>query len=427
MAYYVNGSLAGKRFSLHELTKYIIPGINEGLYAMHSVNIIHKDIKPSNIMLQDDQHNVAIIDFGISSLEEDGNTVILTRTGMTPEYSAPESRLGLFLEESDYYSFGITLYELYTGYTPYHSLSAEQIAQFSALQKIPFPEDMPQRLRDLIAGLTYHDITNCGDKANPNRRWTYREVKRWLSGEDLPVPGETVTAQKLVPYQFKRQAYSDIAALTDALAADWEEGKRHLFRGLLLGHFKNFNSAVAELCMAAEDSGSPPDVAFFRFLYQLNPQLTALCWMGRRWENLREFGAALKAELQSSAPADSGDIGRMFGWHILSEYASLTLPENDDARDVTQMPETLYLKRHKDEHDRQAVLYAAAFLLSGDRSFKADEQSFTDYASLLTHLDALLTGSQEKYQAFCDKIFRDGAMHPELEGWLIALGKYAPY
>ena len=90
-----------------------------GTTAMHDNGIIHKDLKPSNIMITEDGKSIAIIDFGISSAVESGSTVIVTRTGMTPQYSAPETFRDLFLSESDYYSMGITIYELYCGKTPY--------------------------------------------------------------------------------------------------------------------------------------------------------------------------------------------------------------------------------------------------------------------------------------------------------------------
>ena len=101
LPYYKYGSLEGKTFSFERLRKEIIPALNDGLLALHKKNIIHKDLKPSNIMLCDDQKGVAIIDFGISSIREGGNTVVVTKTGMTPEYSAPETFRNLFLEESD--------------------------------------------------------------------------------------------------------------------------------------------------------------------------------------------------------------------------------------------------------------------------------------------------------------------------------------
>ena len=116
LPYYRSGSLRGRRFSYEELRARIIPEINEALAALHDAGILHKDLKPSNIMLTDGG-DIAVIDFGISSVQTDGSTVVVTSTGMTPEYSAPETFSRLFLEESDYYSFGITLYELFCGTT----------------------------------------------------------------------------------------------------------------------------------------------------------------------------------------------------------------------------------------------------------------------------------------------------------------------
>ena len=172
MPYFKNGSIQGKKFNFNELKNCIIPCINEGLHVLHRAGIIHKDLKPANIMYNDDGKTVAIIDFGISSFETNGNTVIVTKTGMTPEYSAPEAYRGLFLEESDYYSFGITLSELFCGKYPYRGLSAEEIAKYTSIQRIPLSSDMPQELKDLITALTYYDITNRNEKKNPNRRWT---------------------------------------------------------------------------------------------------------------------------------------------------------------------------------------------------------------------------------------------------------------
>ena len=133
LPYYKNGSLKGEKFTLEELKEEVIPSLNEGLHALHEVGIIHKDLKPSNIMLSDDGQSVAIIDFGISSVRENDATVVVTRTGMTPEYSAPETFRNAFLEESDYYSLGITIFELYYGKTPYDNMDKEKIAQYVAV------------------------------------------------------------------------------------------------------------------------------------------------------------------------------------------------------------------------------------------------------------------------------------------------------
>lgn len=167
LPYYKNGSLQGKRLSYQELRETVIPCINEALKELHKIGVIHKDLKPSNIMRLDNGRDVAIIDFGISSVIDDGRTVLVTKTGMTPEYSAPETFRSVFLEESDYYSLGITLYELFCGRTPYAGMSNDEITQYMSIQKIPFPDEMPKALKELIAGLTYSDLANRNDKKIP--------------------------------------------------------------------------------------------------------------------------------------------------------------------------------------------------------------------------------------------------------------------
>ena len=191
LPYYKLGSLQGKRFSPKQLRRMVIPCMNKALRSLHNVGILHKDLKPANIMMLSSGKGIALIDFGISSVMDNGLSVVVTNSGWTTAYASPEALRGVYLEESDYYSFGITLYELFCGHNPYGNLSATEKARFAAIQKITYPEDMPQDLRELITGLTYNDLTNRDDLTNPNRRWTYDEVKNWLDGKAQPVPGES--------------------------------------------------------------------------------------------------------------------------------------------------------------------------------------------------------------------------------------------
>lgn len=431
LPYYKNGSLLGKKFSFDELKKTIIPCINEALRVLHQNDIIHKDLKPSNIMLLDDNKSVAIIDFGISSVVEEGNTVLVTKTGMTPEYSAPETFRNLFLEESDYYSFGITLYELYCGYTPYKNMNAEEIAQFTAVQRIPFPKDMPQELQDLISAVTYFDITNRNKKNNPNRRWTYTEVDNWCKGKKQVIPGEGTGfgAEKAIPpYIFLDQAYKDIPSLITALASNWNDGKKQLYRGLLSSFFKNFNPEIAGYCMDAEEEATrtagKDDIIFWDLLYKIYPELNGLYWMGQTYESLPALGRDMLERLWRNDKSNYSYWDSILGNKLLTNYLSKVKSKNENLADAASALETAHNVGNRSKRDTIMNYYTMAYLLSGQKLFAIGEKRLKSVSELTAHMKGLLDSSYEEFEDFCHSMIDyDDTLDVQLEAWLIALGK----
>lgn len=431
LPYYKNGSLQGRQFTMEELKKTIIPCINEALKVLHQNDIIHKDLKPSNIMLLDDNKSVAIIDFGISSVVEQGNTVLVTKTGMTPEYSAPETFRNLFLEESDYYSFGITLYELYCGYTPYKNMNAEEIAQFTAVQRIPFPKDMPQELQDLISAVTYFDITNRNKKNNPNRRWTYAEVDNWCKGKKQVIPGEGTGfgAEKAIPpYTFLGQAYKDMPSLITALASNWNDGKKQLYRGLLSAFFKNFNPEIAGYCMDAEEEATrtagKDDIIFWDLLYKIYPELNGFYWMGQIYESLPALGRDMLERLWRNDRSNYSYWDGILGNKLLTNYLSKVKSKNNNLATASAALETSHNVGNKNKRDTMMNYYTMAYLLSGQKLFAIGEKRLKNVSELTTHMKGLLDSSYEEFEDFCHSLIGyDDTLDVQLEAWLIALGK----
>ena len=431
LPYYKNGSLQGRRFSMEELKTTIIPCINEALKVLHQNDIIHKDLKPSNIMLLDDNKSVAIIDFGISSVVEQGNTVLVTKTGMTPEYSAPETFRNLFLEESDYYSFGITLYELYCGYTPYKNMNAEEIAQFTAVQRIPFPKDMPQELQDLISAVTYFDITNRNKKNNPNRRWTYAEVNNWCKGKKQVIPGEGTGfgVEKAIPsYTFLGQQYKDIPSLITALASNWNDGKKQLYRGLLSAFFKNFNPEIAGYCIDAEEEATrtagKDDIIFWDLLYKIYPELNGFYWMGQIYESLPALGRDMLERLWRNDKSNYSYWDGILENKLLTNYLSRVKSKNDNLTVATSALEASHNVDNRGKRDTIMNYYTMAYLLSGQKLFAIGEKRLKNISELTAHMKELLDSSYEKFEDFCHSLIDyDDTLDIQLEAWLIALGK----
>lgn len=431
LPYYKNGSLQGRRFSPEELRKNLIPCINEALRVLHQNDIIHKDLKPSNIMLQDDNKSIAIIDFGISSVVEEGNTVLVTQTGMTPEYSAPETFRNLFLEESDYYSFGITVYELFCGHTPYKNMNADEIARYTAVQRIPFPKDMPEKLRDFISGVTYFDITNRNKKNNPNRRWTYNEVLDWCKGKKLVIPGEGGNAaddQAIPPYSFLGRKYKDLPSLITALAVNWSEGKRQLYRGLMSAYFKNFNPEIAGYCIDAEEEAirarGREDVIFWKLLYKIYPELDEFYWAGKEYESLAALGCDMLTRLWNGDKSNFVCWNSILNNELLTGYLAKRKSTSEDLLAAAAALEAAHAVSGDKERDRLINYYAMAYLLSGRKIFNIGDKKLQSVGELADHMKVLLASSYEEFESFCHKMLTENDLLDEqLEAWLIALGK----
>ncbi len=431
--YYKNGSVQGKKYTLQELRETIIPELNEALRELHSHDIVHNDIKPANIMLNDNGRDIAVIDFGISSVKEDGNTIILTRTGFTPEYTAHEALIGIASDISDYYSLGITLYELYTGATPYKDLTPEQILQYSSVQKIPLPDEMDQSLKDLISGLTYYDITNRKDPSNPNRRWEYQDVKNWLDGVEQIVPGASSIQRHVsdnnlpICYSFKGEEYTDRHKLAVALAKNWDDAKKDLFNGMLSARFKETDQAFAVACMDAEDAygtGINSDLLLFRILYRLDKSLEDFVWKDQHYNNIQALGFALQDTLWKSNKPNMSEIDELLKYKVISEYLLFMPDVPDDFKLAVDAIEKSFVLYTRNNHQRYMNYYLLGYLLSGRKILMKNNHEFSSVDELIKYLEQMLEISLNGFEKFCDELIEeDGNLDAQLESWLISIGK----
>lgn len=428
MPYYKNGSLAGCKVSEADLKNTIIPDLIEGINELHKNGIIHKDIKPSNIMWADNKKDVVLIDFGISSLMN-GHTIVQTVTGFTPKYTAPEAfRVG-FNELSDYYSLGITIFELLFGRTPYDGMSQEDIDKYYTVQNLPLPEDIASDFKDLLLGLTYFDIRNRKDESNPNCRWGYVKTKDWCAGGHPVVPGSGFgnIGGDMPAYRFQGNTYSTRESLVRAFAESWESSKPLLFRGEMTQFFSGFDKKTANALETFEKeyeaNNKKEDYLFWKSLYVINSGTYEFYWKDNYYETVSQFGEFMIKALRNNSFEDKRIVYEVIKNRLLSEYAKIVNGSN------TELISSIYeLENVINELDgsKEKTLHSfqLAYVLLANKTYVIDKKEFETIREFIDYVLKLRSESIDKFEQLCRKIIdRENQLEPQFEAWVMAKGQ----
>ena len=145
---------------LHEVIR-IMDQILSAVALAHKHNVIHRDLKPQNILM-DKRGNIKIADFGIAvALNQSSVTQTNSVMGSVHYMSPEQTRGGLVTKQSDIYSLGIILYELITGTVPFNGDTPVSIALKHAQEPIPSirkkDQSVPQALENVVLKATAKD------------------------------------------------------------------------------------------------------------------------------------------------------------------------------------------------------------------------------------------------------------------------------
>ncbi|MDH3290334.1 MAG: protein kinase [Gemmatimonadota bacterium] len=187
LVYFVMGYVDGESLAARlrrrerlpiEETRRIMKETADALGLAHAMGIVHRDIKPDNILLEGTRRRVMVTDFGIAKALTDASGGTLTGTGVaigTPAYMSPEQAAGdsEIDARSDIYSLGVVAYEMLTGEVPFKAPTVAGILLKQVTQPVPNIQELRRDCPDdLVAA-----VARCLDK-EPENRWPTADTLR---------------------------------------------------------------------------------------------------------------------------------------------------------------------------------------------------------------------------------------------------------
>ena len=265
----------------------LVAAVADALSAAHAAGIVHRDVKPSNIMIATDG-SIRLLDFGLAR-ETGIDAATLTRVGVivcTPTYMSPEQFENRWVDaRSDIYSLGVVLFELLTARAPFVATSALALAMMHKAEDPP----PPRSIRRDIPGWVERVVLRCLQK-DPDKRFAkVDELAR-----ELRRPHESSVPRRLPS--------GDTVIEDDAATGGWalelrsESEKTGWTPGTVL-HFYDRYYKLAQV--AAPDASE----SRWQYRFELLPQTVVIRKMIDYREDCLERGRARHASVWSKLSA----------------------------------------------------------------------------------------------------------------------------
>jgi len=216
MEYIAGGTLkerVDKPLDYRQAVLLLLP-IADALRYAHERQVIHRDVKPSNILLNDEGRPL-LTDFGIAKLLET-NEQTLTGTGVgvgTPEYMAPEQWHGQALPQTDMYALGVVIYELVTGIKPYRADTPAAVAILQATEPLRRPSLIIADLPEVVERFLFKVLARQPEDRYEDMATMHTAMQALLQGDTAHVKQEDVATPvvPLVPTDDKDRTFDALS------------------------------------------------------------------------------------------------------------------------------------------------------------------------------------------------------------------------
>ena len=163
-------------------TREVVKQTSRALARAHMIGVIHRDVKPSNVLL-DEGDWVQLADFGLAKMMFGDESITGSGTSIgTPDYMSPEQGQGLPLDHrTDLYSLGVILYEMATGRLPYEAETPMGVIVKHISEPLPPPRQanpaIPEEVEAVIVKTLAKDPADRYDSAGEMARALWQAVR----------------------------------------------------------------------------------------------------------------------------------------------------------------------------------------------------------------------------------------------------------
>jgi serine/threonine protein kinase len=384
----------------------LIKEIIEGLKILHENNVLHLNLKPSNILMRENQPLQAVFtDFDISFMFESEHENNIATSEVRTLYSSPEVLTGLPGREADYWSLGMIILELLVGRHPFGNLDDKSIIDILSQKSVSIPEHISEYYKILLRGLLTND---------PMKRWGYDELQRWLEkdmgvsvyfSDAIEEPKKKISESRRVSYPFLDKEFSSIEEMIPAFLESeeaWETAKDHLYQGKITKWLmtNSEEEMVSKVNNIWEQSAGDPDLAVISLTYTVKNDLPFICY-GKliSHENLYIYaGKSLKDEASRGEESIINCLinGKLSEYY--REYTMLTLKADDELINLFEAVRKA-VSAKENYHEKLNTLFNMLDILATPSAYvlpaKVVDNLFGNLDFIIGNIDAVITG--EKY------------------------------
>ena len=320
MEYIPSGSLQAanvKGVNRRAFVRALLRELAEAIHLLHQSDIIHCDIKPSNILIRSiSPFNLVLTDFGIASQLSPEVSIKMTSLKGTPLYWAPEAFNGLVSAASDWWSLGVIALEYLAGSHPFAGLRQQQITYQLTVSNIEVPDSLGEETT-LIRGLLTKDV---------KRRWGYKEIMQWLGGKrDIAVyyesKGREEAKQKAPPFTFEGIEILNVSEAAELFARDEQTWAQMPSYARYFLQWLEINGQIDKAVQVAEIMEHPesPDIPLFHFVH--SSARLPFIYLGKKIDAAQLSESFEKAREGKASPADKGIVKALNNGLLLELYS----------------------------------------------------------------------------------------------------------